>query len=257
MARISWNDAGSRLYSAGVDRGVLYPAVGSGVPWNGLLSVDESETEGDSVINHIDGIGFLSRQKPGTFAASIQAYSYPDELEYHDGVVDRITGQPRHSFGFSYRTFTGNDIEGLDYGYQIHIVYNALLDPSDRGFSTIGQGISPAPFTWDLSSQPVAVPGHRGSAHFVIDSRIVYPWVLTEIEETLYGSPSLNASLPSYIQLFDIFENGSILKITDHGDGTWSAEGPDEIFAIAGDYFEITWPSAVWLSEDTFRISSL
>ena len=41
--KLTWDQAGERLYETGVDRGVVYPQVGgaypSGAAWNGLTGV--------------------------------------------------------------------------------------------------------------------------------------------------------------------------------------------------------------------------
>lgn len=248
MTRITWDGVGKRLFTAGVDRGVLYPSVGPGLPWNGLVSVTETTVDTEFIKNYYDGLPFHSTQRPGSFAATLEAYSYPVELNRNI----------RQNFGFSYRTFIGDDVDGVDRAYQIHIVYNARIDLSDKAYSSIAESTDLITFSWELSTRPEAFPGIRQSAHFIVDSRFAYDWVMTELEETLYGGEFGDPSLPSLIQLVDIFENGSILKITDNGDGTWTAEGPDYIVKTLGtDFFEISWPSAVWISPDTYKLSSL
>jgi len=114
-----------------------------------------------------------------------------------------------------------------------------------------------SPFSWNISTVPIKM-GDVSSAHLIIDPRFAYPWVIQELEDLLYGSSGNNPYLPPPEEILDLFEDASILKITDHGDGTWTAEGPDEaIRMLDSTTFEITWPSAVYIDSTTYRISSL
>ena len=257
MTRILWDAIGSHHFSAGVDRGVLYLQNGSGVPWNGLVSVNEAPSGADVVDNYYDGQKFFARRRPEEFEATIEAFTYPVEFDEYDGRGQYVTDQVRKPFGFSYRTLLGNDIDGTSLGYLIHIVYNAITKPTARGHKTISDSSELSLFSWGITTSDIEIDGHRGS-HLIINSTIAYPGVLSVIENTLYGSADTSARLPEPQEILDLFEDGAILKITDHGDGTWTAEGPDSaIQMLSATEFEITWPSAVYLSSDTYRISSL
>ena len=257
MTRILWDAIGSHHFSAGVDRGVLYLQNGSGVPWNGLVSVNEAPSGADVVDNYYDGQKFFARRRPEEFEATIEAFTYPVEFDEYDGRGQYVTDQGRKPFGFSYRTLLGNDIDGTSLGYLIHIVYNAITKPTARGHKTISDSSELSLFSWGITTSDIEIDGHRGS-HLIINSTIAYPGVLSVIENTLYGSADTSARLPEPQEILDLFEDGAILKITDHGDGTWTAEGPDSaIQMLSATEFEITWPSAVYLSSDTYRISSL
>lgn len=257
MTRIAWDAIGSRHFSAGVDRGVLYLQNGSGVPWNGLVAVNEAPSGADVVDNYYDGHKFFSRRSPEEFEATIEAFTYPVEFDEYDGRGQYATGQFRKPFGFSYRTLLGNDLEGTSLGYLIHIVYNVITKPTTRGHKTISASSELNLFSWGITTSDIEIEGLRGS-HLIINSNIAYPWVLSAIENILYGSAETSSRLPDPQEIFDLFEDASILKITDHGDGSWTAEGPDEaIQMLDATSFEITWPSAVYLSSDTYRISSL
>lgn len=244
MTKLVWDQLSERKYEFGVDRGVLYPRVGSGVPWNGLVSVTEGSSASEAVANYFDGVKFLSKQDLDSFSASLVAFFYPEQLD---------TGAP---FGLSYRTML-SDGEN----YKLHIVFNAFADPTEETHNSINASVEVDQFTWNLTTIPRAIPGHKPSAHFIVDTRIAYPWVITELESYLYGSEGQNPSLPSVPVILDMFENASILKITDHGDGTWTAETredyPDIIQMLSATEFQITWPSAVYLDAETYTISSL
>lgn len=256
MTRILWDELGSRRFSTGVDRGVLYLQNGSGVPWNGLVSVNEAPSGADVVDGYYDGQKFFSRRKPEEFAATIEAFTYPVELDEFEGRGTYVTDQRRTSFGFSYRTLLGNDVDGTSLGYLIHIVYDAIVKPSIRSHTTISDSSSLNLFSWEMTTSDRDISGRSGS-HLIIDSTIAYPWVIQAIEDLLYGSWATSAGLPDPQEILDLFEEGVILKITDHGDGTWTADGPDDAITLIGDMFSITWPSAVYITSDTYQISSL
>lgn len=257
MTRILWDAIGSRHFSTGVDRGVLYLQNGSGVPWNGLVSVNEAPSGADVVDNYYDGQKFFSRRRPEEFEATIEAFTYPLDFDEYDGRGLYVTDQVRKPFGFSYRTLLGNDLEGSDLGYLIHIVYNAITKPTPRTHKTLSSSSELNLFSWGITTSDLEIAGLRGS-HLIINSTVAYPWVLETIENLLYGSAETESRLPDPQEILDLFEDGAILKITDHGDGTWTADGPDDaIVMLNATTFQITWPSAVYLSSDTYRISSL
>lgn len=258
MTRITWGDAGHRFFSTGVDRGVLFLQNGSGVPWNGLVSVSEAPSGSDNVEAYFDGNKYHSRRSPEEFAGTIEAYTYPTEFETYLGQAVMHTAQARTSFNFSYRTRIGNDENGSDHSYLIHIVYNAIISPTQKAMSTISESIDVPTFSWDFETSAVRIDGRRGS-HLIIDPRVAYPWAIEEFENMLYGSASTTSHLPSPDDIIQLFEDASILKITDHGDGTFTAEGPDDIVQMIGtDLWQIgPWPSVVQIADDTYRLSSL
>lgn len=258
MTKVIWDESGSREYFAGVDRGVLYPVIGSGVPWNGLVSVNELE-ESNLVVNHVDGIAFRQSSGGDSFSATLRAFTYPDEFNECNGFADGlIAQQPRVPFGLSYRTLIGNDLEGLDLGYKIHLVYNALVAPTPGEYETIADSVETSLFEWPITTTPLAISGVGPSAHLIIDSTIAYPEVISELEDVLYGTPTTEPHLPTPTEILAIFESNSILLITDNGDGTWTATAPGDIIEMLDSTtFEITWPSAIFIDDESYTISSL
>ena len=249
MTRITWGSFGTRHYEVGVDRGVFYPNVGAGIPWNGLVAVREGVSDEREVVTYVDGQPYRSKKADGSFTAVVEAFTYPFEFEPYNEVFSSKRQKP---FGFSYRTMADGD------HYCLHLVYNALAAPSAAGRNTVASDGAPTVFSWELSSKPVPVPGMRPSAHFIIDSRQAVPDALVELEDVLYGTLDSIARFPTVPELLDIFERNAILVVIDHGDGTWSAIGPDEaIKMLDADTFQISWPSAVYLDENTYQISSL
>lgn len=211
MARLKWNAAGTRFFETGVDHGVLYVNGQPGVAWNGLTAVTESPSGADAKSYYIDGVKYLQRAAPEEFAATIEAYTYPDEFAACDGTIIAFSGvlvgqQRRKSFGVSYRTRVGNDISGTDNGYKIHLVYGLLATPSERTYSAIGEEPEPLKFSWQCSSKPVKVgPGFKPAATIVIDSRKIPAQVLQIVEDRLYGSSTEQAYLPSPEEIFELF----------------------------------------------------
>lgn len=212
MARILWDQLGSRFYEAGVDRGVLYTTDGSGVPWNGLTSVTESPSGGEVTPYYLDGVKYLNIVGLEEFGGTIEAYTYPDEFEIHDGTY--TTGgvsfhqQKRKPFGLSYRTGVGNDLDGANHGYKIHIVYNALASPSESGYSSLSNDPEAMTFSWAFTTTPTSVPFNSDSAvkilpmsHVVVDSRKINNAQLRRIEDYLYGNGSDVARLPTLSQI--------------------------------------------------------
>lgn len=210
MAQIIWNAVGERIFEAGVDQGVLYIKDQPGVPWNGLVSVTESPSGGDVSSYYIDGINYLDHAGLEEFNATIEAYMYPDAFSECEG-IKRVqlglftTNQPKKSFGLAYRVKVGNDLEGTDHGYKIHLVYNATADSSERPNSTIAESLEPANFSWAITTRPPTFVGYRPTSHFVIDSREVPSALLEQVENMLYGTVNSDPRLPSVPELLFIF----------------------------------------------------
>lgn len=262
MSRIAWNTAGSRFYEAGVDRGVLYLDSLAGIPWVGLISVDENPSGGEPKAYYIDGDKYLNLSSNEEFEASIKAFTYPVEFAECDGTARVRPGlffgqQQRKSFGFSYRTMIGNDTGGSGSAYKIHLVYNGLATPSTKSVSTYEDSIQASDFTWDLTTKSRGVSGYKTTAHVVIDSRYTHPLTLQAVEDALYGSDSVVAHLPSPQELIDIFDVPVVFNVHDNGDGTYLIEGLDEnILDIGGGKYLIDHPGVVAIDEDTYTISS-
>lgn len=209
MARLTWNAFGERFYETGVDRGVLY-VDGIGVAWTGLISVSETPSGGEARPYYLDGIKFLNLSAAEEFEATLSALNSPSQFGPCDGMSSVsnglfVTQQPRKSFGLSYRTKLGNDTDGSDHAYKIHLIYNALAAPSGRSNNTQGDSVSPVIFNWSITTLPPSMTGYRPTAHLTIDSRTTSPALLSDVEDILYGDDSGAASLPSAQTLIDMF----------------------------------------------------
>jgi len=259
MSRLAWGEPGKRFYETGIDRGVFYPVEGVGVPWNGLIAVSEAPSGGDISQGYFDGEKFRQQRLNGSFSALIRAYTYPREFEGYDGLdISGQTQQRRKMFNLSYRTTVGNDHSSNSH-HLIHLVYNAVVSPSTRGFSTIGANNEAIPFEWQLETVPEILPSGEFSAHLIINTAIAYPWAVAMFEDIIYGSANNESRFPSITEVLNLFENASILRVTNHGDGTVTIDGPDDIVKMIGiDLWEIgPWPSVVQTGVHTYHISSL
>lgn len=210
MAKINWGEAGTRFFEAGLDQGVFFLGTAAGVPWNGLISVDETSLGAETRPFYQDGIKMLNLSGAEEFGANVQSFYPPAGFEVCDGTLAISNGlyatqQPRVPFSFSYRTLVGNDIDGVDLGYKIHVVYNALASSSDRTRSTVSETAEPQPFNWEITTLPPIVTGFRPTAHFEINSRTSDPEALAEFEAILYGSGESNSRLPTVAEMIAIF----------------------------------------------------
>lgn len=201
MAALTWNETGKRFYETGVDRGVLYPAEGNGVAWNGLISVTENPTGAEASPFYADNIKYLNLMSNEEFGATIEAYMYPDEFAECDGSAALQKGvfigqQTRKTFGLCYRTILGNDVKLNENGYKLHLIYNCLAAPSDRSYSSVNESIEPNTFSWEVTTTPIPVEGHKPTAVITIDSTKADPTKLAALEKILYGDASNEPRLP-------------------------------------------------------------
>ena len=255
MAPIEWDKVGERVYQTGIDRGVLYLS-GSGVPWNGLVSLTEESNREVKSFYH-DGVKYLEHHVLGDFSAELQAFTYPDEFDEVLGIVEQdfvfFHDQPTKPFGLSYRTLIGNDVDGTDHGYKIHLLYNLQANPSSNSYSSLSESGAPLTFGWSLSGIPEIIESRRPTCHVSIDSTKINPILLDILENALYGTDTTDPILP---RISDIFELDDVL-ILDNGDGTWTAVGSSEIITMLdGTTFQIDPANAEYLDGDTYTISS-
>lgn len=206
MAKLVWDKTGERYYETGVKQGVLYVqgtggTYSSGVAWNGLTAVTESPSGAEATALYADDIKYLNLYSAEEFGATIEAYTYPDEFAQCDGsaeIVDGVTigQQARKAFGLSYRTAFGNDVDGNEHGYKLHIIYGAMAAPSEKAYATINDSPEAITFSWEVTTTPVNVEGHKPTATLVIDSTKADSTKLAALEAILYGSESEEPRLP-------------------------------------------------------------
>ena len=222
MTRLVWDADSKRLFETGVDRVVLYPknikTVGyaNGEAWNGATKISEAPEGGETTPKYASNNVYLNLVSKEIFKGSISAFTYPDSFAecdgsaYVTGVGDtpigvKITGQNRRPFGLAYRTLLGNDTAGTDFGYVIHLVYNATASVSSRDYETVNDTPEAIEFSWDFTTTPVPVAGYKPSSHLMIDSTKTKPQALKAIEDLLYGTDATGEpTLPTPEEVFTI-----------------------------------------------------
>lgn len=205
MEKIVWDQTGERLYETGVKNGVLYVqesgAYPKGVAWNGLTAVTESPSGAEPTALYADDTKYVNLVSAEEFGATIEAYTYPDEFAECDGSASITAGvyigqQNRKTFGLCYKTTVGNDVDNNNHGYKLHLIYGAVASPSEKSYSTINDSPDAITFSWEISTTPVNVTGHKPTALLTIDSTKVDPGKLAKLEGILYGSSEADARLP-------------------------------------------------------------
>ena len=206
MSKIVWDAIGEHTFETGVRNGVLYlkdaeGAYSNGVAWNGLTSVSESPEGAEPTDLYADDIKYLTLMSAENFKATIEAYTYPVEFEECDGSATIAKGvmigqQPRKPFGLCYRTTIGNDTDGNEHGYKLHIVYGCQASPSEKQYSTVNDSPEAITFSWEVNTTPVNVNGKKPTATLIIDSTKADKAKLTALEAILYGSEQDEPRLP-------------------------------------------------------------
>lgn len=212
---IKWDETATRLFETGVDRAVLFPMSNSGtypagVAWNGIVSITESPSGAEANPKYADNIKYLNLISAEEFGATIDAFTYPDEFGECDGSAEPTPGlllaqQTRKAFGLAYRTLIGNDVDGNDHGYKLHLIYGAKAAPSERGFQSINDSPEALTFSWEITTTPVEVSGYKPTASLVIDSTKVNAAKLAAFEAILYGTAATTepvaAAVPARLPL--------------------------------------------------------
>lgn len=231
------------------------------VPWVGLTGVEEKGGDGAAAY-YIDGRPFLFLPKPKEYSATLKAYTYPDAFAEIMGVTEIADGmyldsQPGAVFDLAYRTKVGNATNGIDFGYKIHLVYNAVVTPQSLSYDTLGASINPVEFSWDIQAVPVKVEGFRPTAHIIIDTRHMAQARIDDIEALLYGSDSSLPAMPTPQTIFDMLSYGDTIIVTDMGDGNFSVEGAYEnVYLVEPGVFRVDNVDGENYADGTFRISS-
>ena len=216
MSKLVWDATGERKYETGVRNGVLYVmgeggTYPKGVAWNGLTAVTESPSGAEATALYADDTKYLNLISAEEFGATIEAYTYPDEFAECDGSATLAAGvtigqQPRKTFGMSYRTVYGNDVNNESYGYKLHLIYGAVAAPSEKAYATINDSPEAITFSWEVKTTPVNVTGHKPTASLTIDSTKVDQTKLKKIEDILYGAAEGEARLPLPDEIIQIMQ---------------------------------------------------
>lgn len=219
MAKLEWDKTGEKTYETGVSKGVLYVqgasgAYGTGVAWPGLSKVDESPSGAEPTKLYANNGVYVTLMSAEEYAFTIEAYDSPEEFDECDGTKEVAKGitirqQDRTPFGFSYRTEIGNDTEGTNHGYKLHLVYGCKASPSSKSHETINDSPSADTLSWEVNTTPVAVEGFKPTAVVEIDSTTVTKENMQKIEDKLYGTASEEATLPSIAEIIELVGTAS------------------------------------------------
>lgn len=262
MPRIVWDELEERRFETGIDRGVLYKPQGTGVPWNGLTSVDIGSSKSVEPV-HFDGIKVNDIVTQGDIEGVVRAFTYPDELLEFLGFLEEEAGvyfseQPQQRFHLCYRTLIGNS-NNLDDGYyKLHILYNVTAIPSPITYQTLSTDLNYNEFEWNITAIPEEMDSVRPTAYIVIDSRRMDPLMLADLEDILYGAGVLPPIMPTLKSLMAFIKKWNRITILDNGDGTWTAiDRNDDYITDNGDgTFQIDEANAVDIDGDSYQISS-
>lgn len=221
IGKIIWDEIGKKLYETGTSKGVLYPTIDSknggftgGVAWNGLIGITQSPSGAEATPLYADDIKYLNLMSAEEFGGTIEAYTYPDEFKDCDGsrnIAEGVTigQQKRKIFGLCYRTTQGNDVDESDYGYKLHLIYNAIASPSEKSYSTINDSPEAVTLSWEFSTTPVNVTGDfKPTAIITIDSTKTDAAKLKAFEDIIYGSDALEPRLPLPDEVAELFAEG-------------------------------------------------
>jgi len=249
VAEIQWHQE-AHPFEAGVSQGVLYLDNGKGVAWNGIISVDDEPSGGESEEYFFDGEKYLDVVSGEETSLTINAFTYPEEFSDYDGYQDILDKQTRRLFGFSYTTNKGD-------GRKIHIVYNCTAVPAEKSWETEGEETTPTLFGWNVATVPIQVPGAKPTAHLVVDTTEATDSLVVQLEAWLYGTELLEPRLPTAAEIVDLFLRNASFTVISHGDGSWTAMGTDDVIKMTDDTsFEISWPLAVYTDATSYTLRS-
>lgn len=217
MSKIAWDQIGQRTYETGIDHGVIYPQKSGkyvgGVAWNGLTSVTESPSGAEDTAYYADNMKYFNLKSAEELGLTLECYTYPPEFEECNGEKKIAAGvalsqQARNTFGLSYRTKLGNDTDGEDHGYKLHLVYGCSATPSEKAYNTVNDSPDAIAFSFSLSTTSVPVEGFKPTSLIVIDSTAVDKTKLAALEAKLYGTDTDEPELPMPDEVVKMFAEG-------------------------------------------------
>lgn len=217
MAKLVWDQIGERAYETGVDRGVLFPfsagAYPKGVAWSGLTNITETPSGAEDTAFYADNIKYLTLKSAEELGITLECYTYPDEWKECNGEKEVAAGvnigqQSRTTFGLAYRTKIGNDTEGHEHGYKIHLIWGCSASPSERAYGSINDSPEPATFSYEISTTPVMLDGYNATSIATIDSRTAEAEKLKALEDMIWGTAENEAKLPLPSELVELFAEG-------------------------------------------------
>ena len=218
MSKLVWDQIGERFYETGVSQAALYVQENGiypkGVAWSGITAVTESPSGAEASPLYADNIKYLNLIGNEEFGATIEAYTYPEEFAQCDGSASLATGvtigqQKRKAFGLAFKTLLGNDTDGTEHGYKLHMIYGATAAPSEKAYASVNESPEAITFSWEVTTIPVNVAGFKPTSIVTIDSTKADAAKLAELEAILYGSEDQEARLPLPDEIAQIMGDGA------------------------------------------------
>lgn len=236
---LTWDPPNERYFHQGLDRGAIYIDDDPPVVWNGLTGIEEGGSS-ETSITYRDGKIILADVEASDFQASVSAVFFPDELSACLGIPEAaenlyVDNQKPRRFGFVYRTLVGSGLTGDMFGYQIHLIYNALASIGTRSRKTLSDTPELMPFTFDLVCTPVKLAGYRPSAHYILDTRGMNSGQLKDLEDILYGKGIVEGRMPTPTELFEMMNFGVLMHVYENEDGSYKITGSSQYFTDNGD----------------------
>lgn len=262
MTRLSWANFGERFYELGIDRGVLYVDSDAGVAWSGLVSVAETPSGGGATPFYLDGRKYLNIADDEEFEAKISAFYSPPEFDECDGIKLvqpglYATQQRRKPFGLSYRTKIGNDIDAANHSYKIHLVFDALAEPTDHTYASLDNQNDAPVLAWSITTKPIYISNVGYVAHLVINASEATAYALGQLEDILYGTDDDPPRLPTGPEVAAMFEDAAPLQVLDAGNNVFVISGSGLVVKqLDEEQYQITADTVVEIDTDTYSISS-
>ena len=214
MSRLVWHATGEKKFRTGVEKvaffGQTATAYGAGEAWNGVTALNETPSGGEPTKVYADDTHYLTMYSLETLGGTIEAYDYPDGFKACNGEAELATGvvvgqQTRKGFGLAFESLIGNDTESIDYGKELHILYNCKASPTEVAHSTVNESPEASPMSWAFTTDPVEMPnGLKPSSRIVIDSTKVSATAWTALENYIFGSENSEAAFPTPAKVLEL-----------------------------------------------------
>ena len=217
MAKLKWDETGTRLYETGTRQGALFVmqdgTYGKGVAWSGLTGVTETPSGAEESPFYADDIKYLSLTSVEEFGGTINAYTYPEEFSKCDGSAEIAPGvyigqQSRTPFGLAYLTRVGNDTKGNEYGNKLHLIYNAKVSPSERAYESVNNDPNALTFSWTFTTTPTT-PNRadlKPTSVLTVDSTKTTAAAFKAITDLVFGTETKEPKFPTVDEVITLLK---------------------------------------------------
>lgn len=226
--KLKWDEFSKKIFETGIDHVALYvmnenvPAGSTsgsdiyapGAAWNGVTGITENSEGGDINKQYADNMPYAVLSSNEDFGITIEAFSSPEEFKKCDGKFSVVSSlglyldqQRRRLFAIAYRTKLGNDVEGEDFAYKLHIVYNCKAQPSETANETLNDSPEGMTKSWECTTMPVVhnIPDTKPTAHIELDSSKTDYGVMSDIEAALYGTEGIAPHMLMPDEIYEMF----------------------------------------------------